>query len=497
MKLITPMWHRAAAFAWALAAAAVGVQAQEHRATHLGNPATRFADPVTRSADLRDRFQNERLKADIISILRQVHWNGDPADLFQAASHSPITAIRIMPGERLPFMSSRDNGRPVALKDVFWAGKDPIEAYAFSLTSKGRRYRCITPKACSNFYLVDLGPDRPNLQLVATVPPEAGTCDPIVLKVLLRNAGYSPLTEVHFTRVIPDALEPLDSASTSEVVIPFLRAGEVREVRMPVQPRRGGMYEPTFSAVCAEGGTAKASGRMTVRAASLAIECTAPPEVPIGRTVEVCLKLRNAGDAVQPRAKVTLPVPSGASLESATGNGRLADGHLEWEVADLQPQATDKLCARFTATQPQSFAWVADAQGPCTAAVGTRCETRVLGVPGILLEVVDLEDPIEVGKDVTYEIRITNQGSGPLTHVRAVCTVPEIQEFVSAKGTTGAEAAGRTVTLTPVDMLEGKAVASWSVVTRAGAAGVCQFQVDLTSDQLSRPVRETESTSQY
>jgi hypothetical protein len=79
--------------------------------------------------------------------------------------------VEIPVGARMPFMSSRHGGRPVCLRNVLWAGPAPIPAYAFTFSSQGRRYRCVTPKPCCNFFLEDLG--VPILTLTCEAPAEA------------------------------------------------------------------------------------------------------------------------------------------------------------------------------------------------------------------------------------------------------------------------------------------------------------------------------------
>ena len=103
----------------------------EHRATFLGHPAHRFAPPLKRSEDLRQLLLNEALRADIESILDQAGWKGDTDDLIRAAASADIVEWRIPVNGRMPFMSSRKNGKPIALIDVVWVGKEPIEAFAF------------------------------------------------------------------------------------------------------------------------------------------------------------------------------------------------------------------------------------------------------------------------------------------------------------------------------------------------------------------------------
>jgi hypothetical protein len=133
--------------------------AQQHRATRLGNPATRFAPPLKKPDDLRVLLRSERMKADVATILQQVGWKGSPEDFDRAAATADIEEVSIPTGTRIPYMSARKNGEPVALMDVEWAGSKPFVAYAFEFSSGCQRYRLITPKACSNFWIESLGKD--------------------------------------------------------------------------------------------------------------------------------------------------------------------------------------------------------------------------------------------------------------------------------------------------------------------------------------------------
>ena len=115
------------------------------------------------------------MKADIQAILAEVGWKGNHEDLDRAAASAEISAVQIAPGTRLPFMSSRKNKKPHALVDVLWAGKKPIDAFAFEFSSNCERYRLVTPKACSNFWIEDLGNDNADPKCnVAAAAPAAG-----------------------------------------------------------------------------------------------------------------------------------------------------------------------------------------------------------------------------------------------------------------------------------------------------------------------------------
>ncbi len=363
--------------------------AEEHHATRLGSPATRFAAPLATPEDLRTRFRSETLKPDVASILDQWGWKGAVGDLYRAALTNEITEVSIPIGARMPFMASREGGRPVCLRNVLWEGREPIGAYAFTFSSKGRRYRCVTPKPCSNFFLEDLG------------------------------------------------------------------------------------------------------------GPALALACDTPGEVLAGKPIKVGLTPRNIGDAAETQVAVTLPIPEGATCLSPTNAPVYSAGQLRWTLSELAPGATNQISAVFTLGQPGSLQFVAIARGDLGEAAQCACATRVSGIPAILLEVVDLEDPVEVGKEVTYEIRVTNQGSTAGTHLRIVCTLPGSQEFVSGTGITAVRAEGRTITMEPLPVLAPKAVASWQVRVKALAAGDVRFLTAVSSDQFPNPIHEDESTRQY
>lgn len=473
------------------------VDAQQHRATRLGAPATRFAPPLVTREDLRSRFRDEKLRPDIASILNQWGWKGDVEDLHRAALSAEISEIKIPVGTRMPFMSSREGGKPITLRDVLWAGEEPISAFAFNFASKGQRYRCVTPKPCSNFFLEDLGPDQARLQMVKTSPVETSLCAPFEVKVTLRNLSTAVATHVTVTDMLPAGLTTGDHQSSVTVDVGTVPPMGTRDVRFQVMAAAAGTYVNTAQATWAGGGSALATSRTVVGAPALELSCVAPSRVLMTRPLEVCLTVRNSGKVTEPKATVILPIPEGAVVTRMTGVGSSADGRVSWEIPNLAAGASQKLCAVFSVRRPVSLAFSPQVSGVCAPPAQSACATEVLGVPAILLEVIDLEDPVEVGKEVTYVIKVTNQGYASGTNIRMVCTLPASQEFVSGEGITPVLASGATLTMDALPRLEPKAEASWRVVVKAARADDARFRAELSSDQFERPIHEDESTRQY
>jgi hypothetical protein len=157
--------------ALALGFLAVTADAQQHKAIRLGNPATRFAKPLKKADDLRVLLRSDKMKADVASILNEVAWKGNHEDVDRAAATAEISSVQVPTGTRLPFMASRKNKKPHALIDVLWAGPKPIDAFAFEFSSNCVRYRLVTPKACSNFWIEDLGKDNADPKCAPPPPP--------------------------------------------------------------------------------------------------------------------------------------------------------------------------------------------------------------------------------------------------------------------------------------------------------------------------------------
>src|SRR5439155_9229173 len=139
-------------------------------------------------------------------------------------------------------------------------------------------------------------------------------------------------------------------------------------------------------------------------------------------------------------------------------------------------------------------------QAVVTAARGLKAEsealTRVEGLSALLMELVDLDDPLEVGASTSYEIRVTNTGTKTETNLQLICEVPEKMEFLGAKGAGGMafKAQGREITFEPLPKLAPRADAIYRVNVKGTAPGDLRFRARIKADGLTEPVLKEEST---
>ncbi len=139
----------------------------------------------------------------------------------------------------------------------------------------------------------------------------------------------------------------------------------------------------------------------------------------------------------------------------------------------------------------------ATARATCAEGATVSVDTRIEGVAAILLEVVDLSDPIEVGQDETYLVTVTNQGTKADTNIRINCFLENTMKFISASGETETSVTNGTISFEPLASLAPGDKATWKVVVRAMGVGDVRFRATMDSDQLTRNVEETEATNFY
>jgi uncharacterized repeat protein (TIGR01451 family) len=190
-------------------------------------------------------------------------------------------------------------------------------------------------------------------------------------------------------------------------------------------------------------------------------------------------------------------VPSGAQVTNVGKGGAPGRGEVIWNLGSLAPGATATVGFEAQINQAGNMTTSGTVSCVCGKAVNSSCQTRVVGIPAILLEVIDIEDPVEVGKQTTYVITVTNQGTAPGTNIQVAADVPALSSYVSATGPTPATVAGKRVTFGAVASLGPKQQVEWRMVVTATAPGDARLAVELKSDQFKEPIRETESTNHY
>lgn len=234
-----------------------------------------------------------------------------------------------------------------------------------------------------------------------------------------------------------------------------------------------------------------------IDASRVTIEKKCPEKRYVGTPVKNEITIVNEGNTPALEVVVFDHVCCGAKFLKASEGGEFKDGIVTWIVGDLPAGETRSFQTTVIPQHIGELECPARAEWRALALVEDRCKTVVAGIPAILLEVVDLVDPIEVGEVETYEITVTNQGSLAGNKIVVKATLPDQLKFVSGEGPTQATAQGQVVTFGALDALAPKAKAVYTLKAKAVGVGDIRFRLDLTSQQSEEPIFETESTNIY
>lgn len=277
-----------------------------------------------------------------------------------------------------------------------------------------------------------------------------------------------------------------------------LAAGASRTGTIQLKATEPGVY--TFDPMATADGDLKASGTAvttTVLQPVLALGATGPDNRFIGRSFTHEFTVTNKGDGPAANTMVECTLPADAQDVAASSGGTVSGKKVVWQLGTLAPKASKAVSVTMTSAAAGSMNSMAAASAKCAMRVAADAKTVITGISAVLLEVVDVADPIEVGANETYVITVTNQGSAPDTNVQITCTLEKAMQFVSASGATQGRNEAGVIKFAPLPTLAPKAKATWQVIVKAGEPGDVRFKAVMNSDQLGRPVEETEATKFY
>lgn len=366
-----------------------------------------------------------------------------------------------------------------------------------SATETGAIRQCASvsyvPKLCSVIPVV-----QPALQLVVDGPDQVMLCDTIPVKFTVTNTGSGLARNVVITEKLPANLKTEAGSDSITVNAGDIAAGKSKVANVILKASSKGAY--VYNGNAAGDGGLKADAKddkTVVLEPVLTVKATGPEKTFIGRDFCHEFTVTNTGDGVSANTRLETTVPAGAKLTDAKASASVRNGKVAWNIGTLEPGASKKVQVCYSTDAGGSFSTIGTVTGKCAKAAQASSKTAVVGIPAILIEVVDVLDPIEVGDDVEYIITVTNQGSANGTNIAIKCSMEDTMQHVSSGGATSSTVAGKGITFGALKSLAPKAKATWRVKVKAVKAGDVRFKVSMTSDQLNRPVEETESTNFY
>ena len=192
-------------------------------------------------------------------------------------------------------------------------------------------------------------------------------------------------------------------------------------------------------------------------------------------------------------------LPVGLKFISANNAGYYEESSrtVRWRLEELPANETGSV--ELVTMPVEAGKHVISLRGTAQKGLAVEKEQPVIveGIAAILFQVADTVDPIEVGGETTYEVRVVNQGSKAAANVQLAVDLPPEVKFQTAEGPTRYRLDGSRVSFDGLAQLAPKADATYRVRVKAVRPGDLRARFQLLTDDMQSPVTKEESTRVY
>lgn len=382
----------------------------------------------------------------------------------------------------------------------------PGEAKSIEVTAapqqEGQARTCLTvdykPTLCAEITVV-----QPELRLERWIVNEEGQpvdriyeCQPAIIVYRVTNTGSGTTEPVVIREQLPNWVGTTDQQPDIDIPVEPLSAGETAVKRVPVQFTQAGQFSGRAVATTGKLKVQSRASGLEILKPQIDVTIDGPQEQYLNRPVQYTVTVMNRSIAPAPQTRVMLNIPETAERVHVSSQQIQREGN-QFLLGTLRPQERRSFTVSFEPSQIGTIALRAQARAYCAAPKVAQVSTEVIGIPAVRLEVIDLQDPVAVGEETTYAIRVKNQGSAEDLNINLQATLPNELEFVSADGDTPVQRRQDSLRFGPVQELAPGELVEWRVRARATEANRVKFQVNLQSNATREPVSEAEPTTLY
>ena len=371
----------------------------------------------------------------------------------------------------------------------------PKEAKTITMTGMGTKVGTVDtcysvtftpPTLCTMVQVTN-----PAVQLVVQAPADADICQPLTYTYTVTNTGTGTAHNVTVMEDLPAGLTTAaDGKSQVMANLQDIPQGQSRQTTAQLKAAKRGEYDGQAMAKVDGGDGPQAVATKTmVHAPELAVAVTGPDQQYVNTDAKYTITVTNKGDATSANTKLM--------VQHSTTMGNLTMENVDPQgtvtLGDIAPNETKTVTATGQSAAGGAGTVVATASSPCAGEAKNQAMTTFNTIPALLLETVDEHDPVKVGGTVVYDVKVTNQGSGPDNHVAVKAIIPDGETYVSTDGVTQPTVDGQTLTFPVIDSLASKSSVTWKVSVTAAKAGDVQFKTIATCDGTA-PAEKTEPT---
>ncbi|MBI2808577.1 MAG: DUF11 domain-containing protein [Planctomycetes bacterium] len=342
--------------------------------------------------------------------------------------------------------------------------------------------------------------NEPQLLVKVQAPDKVIVGENVTLYIAIGNPGDGAAEGVKVKAILPDGFEH-PRGKFVEFDAGTLEPKDARAVELVCVAKAGGAQKCVVIANGAGGLSHMATSQVDVLVPKLNVAIAGPKLRYLERRAIYTLKVKNPGSAPATNVEVQETIPAGFKFQLASHSGtyQAATRQITWTLGDLAPGQSKDLAVELIPVEAGSHRIAAQAKAARGLSSETDTFTTVEGLPSLFIEVGHVDDPIEVGAETAYEIRVANTGTKTETNVEVVCTLPDQLAFKAAKcsSTLRYKQEGRDLIFEPLPRLAPKADVVFRIQVRGVAPGDVRFRTRIRADGLKSPIVREENLRVY
>jgi uncharacterized repeat protein (TIGR01451 family) len=340
--------------------------------------------------------------------------------------------------------------------------------------------------------------EEPQLALAISGAKDVMVGETLTQTISVSNPGTGIAHDVVVHVKVPDGLEHA-RGKTVEMGIGSLGAGETRELRLPLSAISGGDAIVIVEVRGASNLSQRAQAAVKIAAPKLTVELAGPGLRYVNRHAQYQITVTNEGIAATDNVRIVHLIPEGFEFLKADRGGKFdaGSGSVSWFIGRLEAGESMQVAVDLNAKQIGEYLHHVQASGENGTIATAKAATRVDGTSAIVMEVSDLDDPVEVGTQTAYEIRIRNDGSKAAQNLRVSCELPPGVELIDTKGPTDPVVEKGVLHFRALGELPAGARTSYLIRVNGRVAGNLRMRAKLTSNASTEPLIVEEMTKFY
>lgn len=340
---------------------------------------------------------------------------------------------------------------------------------------------------------------KPQLKISHTADPKTLVGNNVVFDVIVENTGNGPAKDVIIQEEVPDLLEYQDGSRELEYEIGTLLPGQSRRVQLGLRAAKVGRLRNVMFASARGGLQAKHETNVEIIAPKLETSSSGPTLRYIQRQVSHTFTVANKGTAKATNMQLIARLPSGLRFINADNRGRYdSNTHsVVWQMTEMNPGVTGnvELVTLPTGAGQQDirFEAVADRNLKSSTVQSLNIEHLV----DVFIDIDDVVDPIEIGGNTSYRIRMINQGTQAAGNVQIQVDFPSGLEPTAVDGSLRNQIRGQQVIFEPISSLRPGDEIGVTIRAVGKVRGDHRISVNMKTDGRETPVTKEETTKVY